>query len=132
MASAQVEMFRRGLQAWNEGSFDRFAQTHWHPEITLVDIPEMPDGGRHVGREAALRRFAEFTEPLGRFNLELEEAIEGPDMLVVTAVLTGESTGGSVPLAGRFHYVARMRDGQLAELRLFQQRADALAAAGLD
>jgi hypothetical protein len=54
-----------------------------------------------------------------RFNLELEEAIEGPDVLVVTAVLTGESTGGSVPLA-------------FAELRLFQQRADALAAAGLE
>jgi ketosteroid isomerase-like protein len=123
-----VDGFRRGLDAWNAGDFDAFAQHAWHPEITLYDLPEMPDAGQHVGREAALKRFANYTEPLGRFTLEFEEAVEGPDALVIGAAIRGRSAS-EIPVQGRIFYVSRYREDRVVELRMFLDRSAALAAA---
>ena len=125
-----IDGFRRGLEAWNAGNFDAVAQHAWHPDITLYDLPEMPDAGEHVGREAALKRFAAYTEPLGRFTLEFEEAVEGPDALVIGAAIRGRSAS-EVPLQGRIFYVARYRENRVVELRMFMHRPAALAAAGV-
>jgi ketosteroid isomerase-like protein len=126
-----TERWRRGFEAWQEGTFEGAAEAAWHPDIVLYDIPELPDAGVHRGRQAALRRFAQYTEPLGRFRLELEELIEGPDAIMIEASMTGMSAGAAVPFEGQIFYVIRLEADSVIEMRMFTVRDAALEAAGI-
>jgi ketosteroid isomerase-like protein len=126
-----ADLFRRGIQAWHEGAFDRAAEENWHPDIVLYDPPELPDAGVHRGREAALGRFAQYTEPLGRFRLHLEDVIDGQEAVFVAATFSGVSPGAGVPVDQRIFYVLRLEADQIIEMRVFLLRDAALQAAGI-
>lgn len=117
--------------AFNSGDLDRWIEFH-DPEIEWHDLPGLPGGGVHRGREALLRRIEELQEALVDFRTEVEEITSVGDRVVTRVRLLGEGRASGAPASPLpVTYVAEFHDGRVIRVRLFADHAEALKAAGL-
>jgi ketosteroid isomerase-like protein len=114
MARDHVDMVRKGYEAFARGDLDA-ALDMMDPQIEAHDPPEVPDATVHRGREAVRR---DWEETLDLFeDIEIEEIFERDEEIVLF-----------VRYAGR----GRESDAAVEALRHYSDRAQALAAAGLE
>jgi ketosteroid isomerase-like protein len=62
---------------------------------------------------------------------DLEEALDGGDLVVATVLSRGRGRGSGIEIDARFHRVYTLRDDRIVRMDEFAQRAEALEAAGL-
>ena len=85
---------------------------------------------RCVGFEEADRWMAEWTEPFEEWTIEAEEYVDAGDQAVTFVRQHGRTEHGpEVDL--RMAFVWTFRDGLVAKVEFYSDRAEALAAAGL-
>ena len=61
MSQANVELFRAGLEAWNEGDYDAIVEM-CHPDVEWIFSDRLPDAtGQIRGRDEVRRFFETFT-----------------------------------------------------------------------
>jgi ketosteroid isomerase-like protein len=132
MSEEDVQVVRRGLEAWMRGDLEGLLETTdpaigW--DISTHPLPDVPNQGR--GREAfATELLATYRSGWNDYSAELNEVLEvGEDVLVVLhETATMRDTG--VPLERDLVQVWTVRSGKAVFLRVFQTKADALEAAG--
>jgi ketosteroid isomerase-like protein len=116
------------IDSWNDGGVGPWLEC-FSPDCVMKTDPAWPDGGVMVGREAVehfARDFADQWETLSAGTGSAEQ--RGGRWLVETRwIAKGRSSGAETELP--FTAVLRFRDGLIAEMLLFLDRADALAAA---
>jgi ketosteroid isomerase-like protein len=127
MSQESVELVRAALDAYNLGDFEdlsRFAT----PDFTF-------DWSRSIGPQRGVYGIDELSE----FNIaeqfetartEPEDFIEVGDHVVTPLVGRYRGRDG-IEVTARFTYLWSIRDGAVARVTLYQERDEALEAAGL-
>ena len=131
MSQENLEIVRRGIEAFNRRDFD-VALRYVAPDATFdMSHSRGPDAGLYVGHDAIRRFWTDMTEPFERHTMIPDEFIAHGEHVVVplTARLTGR---GRIEVEGRGAPVATLRDGRLVRWTMYQDRDEALKAVGLE
>jgi ketosteroid isomerase-like protein len=98
-----------------------------HQSSSIVDT-----AGVFHGPEAANQSLDELTESFENLVFEPEELIEAPDGRIVVMIRAhARGRGSGIQLDNPIAWVFTIRDGQAARLDVYEERSDALRAAGL-
>ena len=118
-----VDAFRRA--AWEE-SVDWMA-----PEVEWHDTPDLPGARRYRGREGVLAQWRDMAEALDAFTVEVEQLFDAGDQVVVFLTSRGRGRVSGIEVSRKLAQVCTVRDGQITRIVGYDDRAQALAAAGL-
>jgi ketosteroid isomerase-like protein len=127
MASAKGELFEQGVTAYVERGVAGLAES-WHEDVVYEEDPLFPGAAAYSGREAALARFREYEEQLGRGTVVIESVDESEEQVVVVWRHSGVTPGAEVPFEHRWAWVVRLRDGRAAHIRAYLDPDEALRA----
>jgi ketosteroid isomerase-like protein len=117
MSRENLEVVKRGIDAFNRRDVDAFAK------VTTVDFEMFPalarivEGGSYRGRE--VRIFGDEFRDLG-------------GRVLVLGRLGGRGKGSGVPVNARLGTVNDFRDGKMSRVRTYLDHGQALRAAGLE
>jgi len=130
MSQGNVEIVRRGLEAFNRGDFDAALQDFAPGAIVDWSQSRGPDAGVYVGREQIRQLWTEVTQACEQSTMIAGDLVtHGEHVLVpVTGRLTAR---GGMEVEVKTVMVASFRDGQMVRWAMYQDRADALRALGL-
>jgi ketosteroid isomerase-like protein len=130
MSEENVERLRQVL-----ASFERADTETWrglvHHDIEVVPIGDWPEEAHVHGREAVWDFLVANEEPWEPGPYELDEVADGGDLVAVRVRrdLRGKSSGVEVEFD--LWVVATFRDGKVTRAEWFEDRQEALEAAGL-
>jgi ketosteroid isomerase-like protein len=129
MSQEHVAMVKRVYGRWARGDFGvdpelLAADFVWHQRGGAVE----PGSHRGGGIGAALERIFEVYDD---FRIEPEEYVDAGEKVVVVARSSGRARATGMELDLRLTFVWTVRDGKLASMEQFAERAEALRAAGL-
>jgi ketosteroid isomerase-like protein len=100
------------------------------PDVVL-DQRRMPDGDVHHGRDAFGRFFERWFGTWDDLQFTPERFIEEGDRVLVLFRLEGRGKGSGVPVVIDAADIWTVRDGKIASLEGFPERAEALEELGL-
>jgi ketosteroid isomerase-like protein len=126
-----VEIVRRAIDAFNRKDFDA-ALRDVAPDAT-VDMSHSRglDAGIYVGNDAIRRLWTDMTEPFDSHTMVPEELISHGEHVV--APLTSRMRGrGGIEVEAKSAAVATFRDGYMVRWTIYQDKAEALGALGLE
>ena len=128
--ASNVETFQRLIAAFNEGGVD--AVLGFFDEDVEVYDPDLPPDGSYRGREA-LRGVLELMLSGNETTEVLEfDAIPAGDRVVGLTRTYSRGTGGGPEVEVRDAHTMTFRDGKIVYWRLYLDRSEALADAGID
>ena len=128
MSEENVEIVRSGLE-----SFLATGTPVWETldENVVIEDHDIPERGAYRGHEGFVRWMEEWDAPWGEWSLEPQEFIDAGDRVVVIVQLKATGRGSGVQVERNDGLVYEVRGGKLARIDYFNNRADALEAAGL-
>jgi ketosteroid isomerase-like protein len=125
-----ASIVRSVYERWSEGDFT--TQDVFDPNVVLVMRPEFPDTGVYVGTEGVAEYTRGFLEPWSRITIEAEEITVAGDSVVVAVSQRGTGTTSGALTEFRYFHVWSFRGGKAIRLESVRERAEALAAVGLE
>jgi hypothetical protein len=129
VSDANVELIRDALQTWRRTGEPAWELTH--PDVEVRDHDIM-DAGEYRGHEGVARWLVDWGTAWSGFTMDVEEVIEAGESGVVALIrigATGRESGISVEREDAVVY--EVRDGLIVQVDYYNDRAVALAAAGL-
>ena len=130
MASANAGFVDRLVEAWNRSDVDAILAL-FDPECEVVFPPEVPEPGPFHGH-AELRQWAEgFLAAWEFHHSEVVEIVDAGDSVVAMLHLVGRGIGSGVEMDETDAHVFTIGAGRVVRWQNFNERADALAAVGL-
>ncbi len=130
MSRENVEVVRKGFDAFEQGDMGRFGEV-MDPQVVTYAPEGWPEGGPFVGRDESLREFERLQEDWTDHRIVMEEILDGGDWVVARFrwEVTGRASGVEAVMDQSAAF--RVQAGKLAEARFFWKHDHALAAAGL-
>jgi ketosteroid isomerase-like protein len=129
MSQANVEIVRRGFEAWNAGDMAAFRELV-APDAIVRPPPNWPEPGPYVGREATMRFFEGIREAWDMDTVEwVGEPVAAADRVVICFTWEGTGTGPEAKM--ELTIINTVRNGRVRDLDYFWDRAEALEAIGL-
>jgi ketosteroid isomerase-like protein len=129
MSQENVEIVRRGFDAWNTGDMDALRELY-DPGIIWQAPEGWPEPGPYVGREAVMRQLEQMRETWDADALEpISDFIDAADRVVVRIIWRGVGHGpeSNLELTG----VYTVRKGRIPYIEFFWDHAEALETLGL-
>jgi ketosteroid isomerase-like protein len=139
MSEENVEVVRKAFEAWNAGDMDALRE-FYDPDAIVRAVEGWPEPGPFVGREAVMRQLEQLREAWDTDAFELiSDFIDVGDRVAVREIWHGAGYGPEMNLeitnvmtvSSELFGLWTIRDGRVARVRYFYNRADALEAAGL-
>jgi len=129
MSQEAIDLARAAFERFALGDFSALGDQS--DEWELVLAPEMPDAGTYRG--AAARAWATgWVDSFDRLAQEPVEFIDaGENEVLIEFIQRGWTAGSDVAVELRTWAVWTVKDGDVVRTQLFQNRSDALGAAGL-
>jgi ketosteroid isomerase-like protein len=131
MSQENLELARRGYEAFARGDLDAVFDDFMHPEIEAHDPPEVPDATIYRGRKAVRQDWEQTADLFEDFSIDLEKSFDLGDEVVLFLRFRGRGRESGAELEAPMAHVWTFRDGKAVRLRQFLDRAEALEAAGL-
>jgi ketosteroid isomerase-like protein len=129
MSGENVEIVSAAFAAWNAGDMDGLRELH-DPDVILRVVPDWPEPGPFVGREAAMRWFEQLRETWNADALVLiGDFADAGDRVAVRMVWRGVGEGPEANL--ELTYVATVRQRRILNVEYFRDHAEALENLGL-
>ncbi len=131
MSQENVEFVRSGWEAYERGDLSAALET-FSPDLVTYVAPPIPLAGTYRGPEGFLQLTLDWAEGFDELVATAEEYIDTPGDQVVTRVrhrASGAESG--VPVETDVWYVWTVRDGKTVRADIFNDRSEALEAAGL-
>ena len=100
------------------------------PEVEWDTTRQVPDGEVSCGVAGVRQFFHRWEGPLAGYEFELEEAIDMGDEVFTVLRQRAKGKGSGVPVEGRIAQIWTFREGKVVRYRGFQDKAEALRAAG--
>jgi ketosteroid isomerase-like protein len=126
-----ADTVRALLAAWNRGDLDA-ALDQFAADCEVAFRPQVPEPGPFHGRDELRSWMEGFRVALGSSEVEMVEVVAGDDdRLIAMLHLTGEGAGSGVGIELTWPNLFEFRDGKIVRWRDFDERAEALEAAGL-
>jgi ketosteroid isomerase-like protein len=132
MSEENVEIVRKGWEAWARGDLDGLFEL-WDPEIIFKtehfhDWPESD----YRGRDGFRQFLAEWLDVWGDYEVTVDEVLAASDGRVVSLFRqTGTGRQSGVPMELDMAQIATLREGKMIELDNYDSPAEALEAVGL-
>jgi ketosteroid isomerase-like protein len=131
MSQENVELHRRGYDAWNRHDLDAWLAVA-DPSVEFIPYTmEMEGGGRLRGHDGARRLWESQGEAFPDRRLEVDEIRELGDTTFAAVRFRGHGAGSEIPIVLRVWHVMRWRNGKCVRWQAFRTEAEALKAAGL-
>jgi ketosteroid isomerase-like protein len=129
MSQENVEIVKAWYDAYNREDWDAFFKDH--ASGFELDFSRAVGPWRGVfGLDQARQVVREIRETWESARLEPHEFIEAGDLVVVPWAMHGRGRDG-IELVARFTFVFTIRNGAIERITLYQDREEALEAAGL-
>jgi ketosteroid isomerase-like protein len=126
MSQENVEIVRRGLEAWEQGDLSEVIRDFDESVVTRPII-----GPKWYGPQGVLEMAADWVEGFDEFTMIGEEFIDAGDTVVVRIRQEGRGASTGVPVQVIFWFVYALKDAKVIRFEMFQDRDEALQAAGL-
>jgi ketosteroid isomerase-like protein len=124
-----VEIVRRGMEAWNAGDMDRI-RDFYDPDAVMYHLEGWPEPGPSVGREAVMRQWEQVREAWHRGDrLDLGDFIEAGNQVLARGMWRVAGSGPEAAMA--FSVLFTLRNGRVITQQYFWDHAEALEAVGL-
>ena len=130
MTADNASIVRSVYERWSEGDFT--TQDVYDPNVVLVMRPEFPDTGVYVGTEGVADYTRGFLEPWSRITIEADEIMVAGDSVVVAVRQRGTGSASGAATEINYFHVWTLRGGKAIRLESIRERAEALAAVGLE
>ena len=131
MSVENVEVVRRGVEAWNRGGIDQILPM-FHPNVRAYPFPEWIGPKVYSGHEGFRRLSEEWTENFDEYKWDVERLLDAGDKVVALIYHRGRIKDTDMPISQPIGVVwSQFRDGLVGEGRFFLTWAEALEAAGL-
>jgi ketosteroid isomerase-like protein len=129
MSQENVEVVRAVFAAWNAGDMDALRELY-DPEVIMRSVPDWPEPGPWVGRDAVIRQFVQQREAFDADDLApISDFLDDADHVVVRLIWRGAGYGPESNLEITSVYTVRQRKVFYQEF--FWNHAEALEAVGL-
>src|SRR5262245_12479519 len=129
MSEENVEIVRAIVNRTAQGDF-----SSWLDDVTddfvFVTSPDLPDAGTYR-EEAAKEWLTAWVESFVGHRIEGSDFIDAGDKVFYEILQRGRPLGSRVAVEGRWWIVNTFREGKIARIEAFDERANALEAAGL-
>jgi ketosteroid isomerase-like protein len=125
-----VEIVRRGFEAWNAGDVAGLRALH-HPDVIVYAPADWPEPGPIVGGDAAMKQWERMREAW-----DTDSAIVAGDLIGVGDRVVGRfawRVGGHGPDLGiKISAVWTVRDGKIVHMEFYLDHIEALKVPGLE
>jgi uncharacterized protein len=129
MSQENVEIVRRGFEAWNTGDMDALRELY-DPGIIWRPPEGWPEPGPYVGRDAVMRQLEQMRETWDADTLDLtSDFIPAADRVAVRLIWRGAGHGPELNL--ELTGVYTVRKGRVFNIEFFWDHAEALETLGL-
>jgi uncharacterized protein len=128
MSEQNVEVARTNI-----GTFFETGEPAWETLAADVEIHDhdIMDGSEYRGHDGFRQWVADWAGAWSSFSAEVEEYIDAGDRVVVVMRMRATGASSGIEIDRQDASVNLVRDGQIVRIDYFNNRADALAAAGL-
>jgi uncharacterized protein len=131
MSQENVELVRRGYEAYNRGDLDG-AVSDFASDCRYIAAGTIPDRtGVFRGREGYKEFIGWLRSEFDDARAEIDELIDAGDTVVIGSTLCGRGKQSGAEAKFTFWQVWTIQDGKFARGQGFASRAEALEAAGL-
>jgi ketosteroid isomerase-like protein len=131
MSEENVEIVRRMYDAFHSGDADG-ALAHFDPDVVVDASRARPDiRGIGRGREQLRRIVISWVGTWDEWREEIEEMRDLGSQVLVLTVQHGRGKGSGVEVEAPYAVLYDLHRGKITRMALYQEKADALEAAGL-
>ena len=130
MSSENVEIVRRSVEAYASGDIEA-ALAPYDPEVVFDPSSSRPEGGVYHGPQGVLEGVQLWIGNWAEYHFEVEEMIDAGDRVLMTIRESGRSAGSGIEVTQDTFWVQTLRNGTIVRAELFNDRNQALQAAGL-
>ncbi len=130
MSEENVKLARRGYHAFESGNLSEALEIFAPEMVTHVAQP-IPVAGTYYGPEGFLQVMLDWAEGFDDLEQTGEEFIDAGDQVVVRTLHSSRGAESGVPVKTNLWYVWTARGGKAVRLDIFNEKAEALEAAGL-
>ena len=131
MSHENVEIVRQAYQAFSRAGLDGLLE-HFHPDAEYdITAAIGPFAGMYYGRDAIRNFLADYFETWEYVRMEPEDFLEvGENRVVVLLRMHMRGKGSGVEVEARTNNVWTLRDGKAVRMAVYNNKAEALQAAG--
>jgi uncharacterized protein len=127
MPQDNVELFHRGLAAWNEGDLGAIVEM-CHPDVEWTFSDRLPDATGDIrGKQAVSDFLARFTEDWAEISIFADQVIDAGDDVVADVRFVAKGRDG-IEVSMQFIHVWTIRNGRIVRFRGYPTLAEALEA----
>jgi ketosteroid isomerase-like protein len=132
MSEENVDIIRRAFAAYTAGDIDGVLQL-CSEDIVITQAPEVPGVPQKLtGHDGVLEAFGLWPQQWDDYRVQIERVVADPGEYVVVATRqSGRGKQSGVAVEAEFAFLFAVRDGKIAEWRIFVRERQALAAVGL-
>ena len=128
MSQENVEIVRRGWDAWERGDLSAVLQMM---SDDLVTHRAPPFGDARHGPKGFLEVNRDWMEGFAEWSVTPTDYLDAGDRVVVRTAQKARGKESGVPVAAVFWFVFALRDGKVVRIDIHAEEAAALEAAGL-
>lgn len=128
MSDANVELARRGLEAFNRGDIEAVLAM-LAPDVAVKSSPDLANPGDFHGHDGFLTWMRDWMDAWERFRVEARDAVTVGDAVVLSVHQVASGRGSGVEVEMDVAYLFAFAGGKVARLELHAGMEDALAAA---
>jgi ketosteroid isomerase-like protein len=126
MPENNVDLVRRGYEAWNSGDIDAVLSLV-DPDIEWVGYTHIPEAGNLRGRDEVRDWLERFLDAWEEMDVQIVEVVEADDKVAALVRLSGRGKGSGVEVKGGVDaHVWTIRDGNVVAVTLYQGTTEAL------
>jgi ketosteroid isomerase-like protein len=129
VSEADVEMVRRGIEAYNRGDVEAVLSVT-DPDVVLVPVRALLDGGEYSGHEGVRRFMRDMDEDWAEREIEVDGIRDLDGTVLVLGHFRAVGRSG-VELRQPLAWRSQIRDGKLTRLQAYSDVAAALNELGL-
>jgi ketosteroid isomerase-like protein len=131
MSQENVEVVRAGFAAFARGDIESVLRL-CHEDILVAQPPDMPGAGPLPrGHAGVLEAVATWPEEWDDYRTQIVRTVDVAEYVVATVHQTGRGKSTGIPVEAEVTMVFAIRQGKVAEWRIFTHEEEALEAAGL-
>ena len=131
MSQANVEIVKRGIDAYNRRDFDAYIALATSDFEMFPALDRTVEAHSYRGHEGIETHIGDIGETWAELRLLPEEWRDLGDRVLMLGRAQGRGRGSSVPVDAQVGFVVDFRDGKMSRVRSFLDRDEALRAAGL-
>ena len=129
MSEQNVELYRRGIEAFNRRDLDAFLALA-HPDVVGTSRVLAIEGKAYRGHDGTREWWNDLLGVFPDFTIEIVWVRHKGD-LTVSELRNNARAEGSAALAEHVWQVSEWRDGRVVRWQMYENEQDALEAAGL-